>query len=163
MNTVPQNPRRRRLILSNLHHAFPEKSAAWHRAIGRESCRRMIETGLLSLATPYLSAERLREIVAGTCGFGRQFGDFRAKFGQFCRIGGGHFLQLGREVGCFLGGLFVGAGLFAVAGSKEADSGDGDEIQSGTHGNPQVLDRVDNKLLVDPGQGRGQGYGYTTL
>ncbi|MBL9199460.1 MAG: hypothetical protein JNL39_03090 [Opitutaceae bacterium] len=57
-------PRRRRLILSNLHHAFPEKSAAWHRAIGREGCRRLIETGLLSLATPFLGERRLREIVA---------------------------------------------------------------------------------------------------
>ncbi len=56
-------PRRRRLILSNLHHAFPEKPAAWHRAIGRASCRRLIETGLLSLATPFLGERRLREIV----------------------------------------------------------------------------------------------------
>ncbi|HUR56261.1 MAG TPA: glycosyltransferase family 9 protein [Opitutaceae bacterium] len=56
--------RRRRLILSNLHHAFPEKPAAWHRSIGRASCRRMIETGLLSLATPFLSPARLRAIVA---------------------------------------------------------------------------------------------------
>lgn len=54
--------KRRRLILSNLHHAFPERPAAWHRRIGRESCRRMIETGLLSLATPYLSERRIRTI-----------------------------------------------------------------------------------------------------
>ncbi len=52
--------RRRRLVLSNLHHAFPEKSAAWRRRIGRESCHRMVETGLLSLATPYLSERRIR-------------------------------------------------------------------------------------------------------
>ena len=57
-------PRRRRLVLANLHHAFPEKPAAWHRAIGRESCRRMIETALLSLATPYLTPARLRQIVS---------------------------------------------------------------------------------------------------
>lgn len=56
-------PRRRRLILSNLHHAFPAKPAAWHRAIGRESCQRLIETGLLSLATPFLGERRLRTIV----------------------------------------------------------------------------------------------------
>jgi ADP-heptose:LPS heptosyltransferase/lauroyl/myristoyl acyltransferase len=59
-------PRRRRLVLSNLHHAFPEKPAAWHRGIGRESCRRLIETGLLSLATPYLSERRWREIVTAS-------------------------------------------------------------------------------------------------
>ncbi len=59
-------PRRRRLVLSNLHHAFPEKSSDWHRRIGRESCRRLIETGLLSLATPFLDAERYRTIIRAT-------------------------------------------------------------------------------------------------
>ena len=58
--------RRRRLILSNLHHAFPEKPAAWHRAIGRESCRRLVETALLSLATPFLGERRLREIISAS-------------------------------------------------------------------------------------------------
>lgn len=58
--------RRRRLILSNLHHAFPEKDPAWRRRIGRESCRRLIETGLLSFATPFLSERRLREIIQAT-------------------------------------------------------------------------------------------------
>ncbi|MSU50195.1 MAG: hypothetical protein EXS37_14110 [Opitutus sp.] len=57
-------PRRHRLVLSNLHHAFPERPAAWHRAIGRESCRRLVETGLLSLATPFLNEQRLRQIVS---------------------------------------------------------------------------------------------------
>ncbi len=56
-------PRRRRLVLSNLHHAFPDRPAAWHRRIGRESCRRLVETGLLSLATPYLSEVRWRRII----------------------------------------------------------------------------------------------------
>jgi heptosyltransferase-2 len=60
--------RRRRLVLSNLHHAFPGKPAAWHRAIGRESCRRLIETGLLSLATPFLDAERYRRIIRAAPG-----------------------------------------------------------------------------------------------
>ena len=57
-------PRRRRLLRSNLHHAFPDRPAAWHRRIARASCRRLVETGLLSLATPYLGAERLRQIVS---------------------------------------------------------------------------------------------------
>ncbi len=56
-------PGRRRLILSNLHHAFPEKPAEWRRAIARECIRRFAETGLLSLATPFLSAQRLRVII----------------------------------------------------------------------------------------------------
>jgi heptosyltransferase II len=59
-------PRRRRLVLSNLHHAFPEQPLAWHRRIGRESCRRLIETALLSLATPFLDEERYRTIVAAS-------------------------------------------------------------------------------------------------
>lgn len=59
-------PRRRRLVLSNLHHAFPEKAPAWHRAIGRESCRRLVETGLISLATPFLSEARWRRIVTAS-------------------------------------------------------------------------------------------------
>jgi lipopolysaccharide heptosyltransferase II len=58
--------RRRRLILSNLHHAFPDQPAAWHRAIGRESCRRMIETALLSLATPFIAEARYRRMVSAT-------------------------------------------------------------------------------------------------
>src|SRR5206468_2590354 len=49
-----------------LHHAFPEKSSAWHRRIGRESCRRLIETGLLSLATPFLDADRYRKIISAS-------------------------------------------------------------------------------------------------
>lgn len=59
-------PRRRRLVLSNLHHAFPHKAPAWHATIGRESCCRLIETALLSLATPYLTEARWRRIVVAT-------------------------------------------------------------------------------------------------
>jgi len=57
--------RRRRLVLSNLHHAFPDRPPAWHRAIGRESCRRLAETALLSLALPFLSAPRFRRLLRG--------------------------------------------------------------------------------------------------
>jgi ADP-heptose:LPS heptosyltransferase/lauroyl/myristoyl acyltransferase len=53
-------PRRRQLVLSNLHHAFEDRPADWQRLIGRESCRRLLETGLLSLATPFLPTARLR-------------------------------------------------------------------------------------------------------
>ena len=55
--------RRRQLVLSNLHHAFPEKPASWHRRIGRESCRRLVETGLLSLAMPFIPENRLRAMI----------------------------------------------------------------------------------------------------
>lgn len=53
-------PRRRRTLYSNLHHAFPDRPRDWHHHIATESGRRLIETGLLSLASPYLSAKRLR-------------------------------------------------------------------------------------------------------
>lgn len=56
-------PRRRRLLRSNLSHAFPELSATARNRIARESCRRLVETGMLSLASPYLSTDRLRQIL----------------------------------------------------------------------------------------------------
>ena len=56
-------PRRRRLAISNLHHAFPDRLETWHRTMARESFCRLIETGLLSLATPYLDESRLRGMV----------------------------------------------------------------------------------------------------
>jgi ADP-heptose:LPS heptosyltransferase/lauroyl/myristoyl acyltransferase len=55
-------PRRRRVVLSNLHHVFPDRPPAWHRRMERMCFRRLIETGLLSLATPYLSERRIRTI-----------------------------------------------------------------------------------------------------
>ena len=57
---------RRRLVRSNLHHAFPEKSLAWHQATARECIRRAVETALLSLASPFLSIERLKQIARPT-------------------------------------------------------------------------------------------------
>ncbi|HNC23034.1 MAG TPA: glycosyltransferase family 9 protein [Opitutaceae bacterium] len=56
-------PRRRRAALSNLHHAFPDRSAAWRRAVARASSRRMVETVFFSVATPYLSPDRIAQII----------------------------------------------------------------------------------------------------
>ena len=56
-------PRRRRIVLSNLSHAFPDRPRAWQHRVGRASCRRLIETGLFSLATPFLDETRLRQIL----------------------------------------------------------------------------------------------------
>lgn len=58
------SPRRRRLVYSNLDHAFPDRSPAWRAQIARESSCRLFETALLSLAGPFLSERRLRRIVA---------------------------------------------------------------------------------------------------
>jgi len=55
-------PRRRHILYSNLHHAFPDRPRAWHTRIARKSCRRLIETSLLSLASPYLTDARIRQI-----------------------------------------------------------------------------------------------------
>ncbi|MDP0496893.1 MAG: glycosyltransferase family 9 protein [Verrucomicrobiota bacterium JB024] len=53
-------PKRRRALLSNLHHAFPDKPRQWHRRIGRISCRRTVEMGFYVLASPAFSLERLK-------------------------------------------------------------------------------------------------------
>jgi len=55
-------PRRRHIVYSNLHHAFPDKPRKWHTRIARKSCRRLIETSMLSLASPYLSVARIRQL-----------------------------------------------------------------------------------------------------
>ncbi len=55
-------PRRRRVMLSNLDHAYPDSTPAWQRSIARESCRRLVETALLSMASPFLPDHRLRQI-----------------------------------------------------------------------------------------------------
>ncbi len=52
--------RLRRIILSNLHHAFPDKTLTWHKKIARESCRRTIELGLFVLASPFMSKKRIQ-------------------------------------------------------------------------------------------------------
>lgn len=52
--------RLRRGILSNLHHAFPERPHIWHQKIARESCRRTIEMGLFVLASPFFTRQRLQ-------------------------------------------------------------------------------------------------------
>jgi lipopolysaccharide heptosyltransferase II len=56
-------PGRRRLVLSNLHHAFPDRPHAWHVGTARASCRQLVETGLLALIYPHLSRERVLTMV----------------------------------------------------------------------------------------------------
>ena len=69
---------RRRLILSNLHHAFPEESSAWRTDTGRECMRRVVETALLSLAMPFMSRERQLVIVRGDAALRDLFDRHRA-------------------------------------------------------------------------------------
>jgi ADP-heptose:LPS heptosyltransferase/lauroyl/myristoyl acyltransferase len=55
-------PRRRRVLRSNLHHAFPGRPRNWRRRVARESSRRVVETAMLSLAAPFLSEARIRRM-----------------------------------------------------------------------------------------------------
>ncbi|WP_334319230.1 lysophospholipid acyltransferase family protein [Termitidicoccus mucosus] len=55
-------PKRRSLLFSNLHHAFPDRPRAWHAHVARLSCVRLIETGMLSLASPFFSETRIRRM-----------------------------------------------------------------------------------------------------
>jgi lipopolysaccharide heptosyltransferase II len=59
-------PRRRRLFFANLDHAFPERPRTWQAMIARESSCRLIETALLSLASPFFSDQRLRAMATMT-------------------------------------------------------------------------------------------------
>jgi heptosyltransferase II len=54
--------RRRRTLLANLRHAFPERDHRWVVSTGRESVRQMVEFGLLAVALPCFSEQRLRQI-----------------------------------------------------------------------------------------------------
>ena len=53
-------PARRRMMLGNLHHCFPEKSEKERRAIALESACRMVEMGMFVLASPYFSEAKIR-------------------------------------------------------------------------------------------------------
>ena len=50
--------------ISNLDHAFPDRPPAWRRRLARAGSRRLVETAMLSLATPYLSERRIRAIAS---------------------------------------------------------------------------------------------------
>ena len=52
--------KRRRIALSNLHHAFPAKTEDWRRGIARTSFRRMIELGALSACSGWLTVKRIK-------------------------------------------------------------------------------------------------------
>jgi ADP-heptose:LPS heptosyltransferase/lauroyl/myristoyl acyltransferase len=52
---------RRRITMSNLHHAFPEKPHKWHLKIAKKSFIRMIELGALAIARGYLTKGRIAQ------------------------------------------------------------------------------------------------------
>lgn len=69
---------RRRVIHANLHHAFPNRTAAWRRTTARECVRRFVETALYSVASPYFTESRIRRIAHGTASLRTAFAEHRA-------------------------------------------------------------------------------------
>ncbi|MFA5263232.1 MAG: lysophospholipid acyltransferase family protein [Opitutaceae bacterium] len=67
---------RRGIMLHSLACAFPEKSDAWRKNIARTSCIRLIETGLLSLAMPFLTEDRVRRMAGLTSGTRTFFAEY---------------------------------------------------------------------------------------
>ncbi len=54
--------KRRRRMLHNLAAVYPDQPASWHRKIARSSCNRLMETGLLAIASPHFSKARIRRM-----------------------------------------------------------------------------------------------------
>lgn len=57
------SPARKRLLISNLHHAFPDMPRTWFNRTAVNSCRQRVENRLLALALPHLSERRLRSMI----------------------------------------------------------------------------------------------------
>jgi len=57
---------KRRTILSNLHHVYPDKPMSRRRRQARTSCRRMVEMYLFKLALPHFSEGRLDKTLIAT-------------------------------------------------------------------------------------------------
>lgn len=57
-------PGRRNTALRNLHHCFPEKEESWRVMILKEHCRRLVETALYVMSSPFFSKERAARLVA---------------------------------------------------------------------------------------------------
>ena len=56
----------RRTILSNFHHAYPEKPTSWQRSKARASCRRLYEKKLFQLAVPHFTEVQLDRTLIAT-------------------------------------------------------------------------------------------------
>ncbi len=56
-------PSRRRIVLSNLFHCFPESKHNWRRRIALQSCCQTVETGMLGLIIPFLSKDRISSML----------------------------------------------------------------------------------------------------
>jgi lauroyl/myristoyl acyltransferase len=54
---------RRKIILPNLEHAFPDKNESWYKKIGKLSCQRTAEMSLFGIASPNISEKEIRSRV----------------------------------------------------------------------------------------------------
>ena len=53
-------PGRKRILMSNLKHAFPDRKLSWCKKICRENFYRLIELGLLAISLGFLTKRRIR-------------------------------------------------------------------------------------------------------
>ena len=85
--------KRRNLIYSNLHHAFPERSPEWlHRTV-RRVCIRTAEMGLFTLAVPHFSMQRFLRCLEVTPEQ-KRFAESMAARGRPVLLFGMHFSML---------------------------------------------------------------------
>lgn len=71
--------KRRRMILSNWHHAFPEKPQTWIAAQARRSCMHLVELGLMGVVWPFWSEATLRKRFTISSGSRELFQDILVK------------------------------------------------------------------------------------
>jgi len=57
---------RRRVMRQSITASFPDRPAKWGKNIARQSCVRIVETALLSLASPFFSEARIRRMMTTT-------------------------------------------------------------------------------------------------
>ncbi|MDR2738146.1 MAG: hypothetical protein LBB18_04400 [Puniceicoccales bacterium] len=53
-------PSRKKIVLRNLRHAFPDRKSEWYEKICRENFSRLMELGLLSICGGFFSKKRIR-------------------------------------------------------------------------------------------------------
>ena len=85
--------KRRNIIYSNLHHAFPERSKEWlHRTVW-EVCKRTLEMGVFTLVSPHFSREKMAGLLKVSEEVDREF-ERLLGYGRPIVIFGAHFSMI---------------------------------------------------------------------
>ena len=71
-------PRLRATTLSNLDHAFPNRSLRWKKHIAKVAFMRTVELGLMAIAAPYFSKRRVRKSFFVDSSYVKNFKENRA-------------------------------------------------------------------------------------